>query len=170
MFWIKLFQLEFRKTFKTSKKPCLQQRMQFLLFVRLVKSPWQTMNLARWLQLMTWTRMEKWISTSSKWWWLPTSSKMRAQTTTKSGTTETHTIHAHICKLGCYFNEIRMSFLQFCQINIKIGLMSNSSSEKLTLKQSDMIPSLGQPNFFWNNASNSTGDLGPKGECIPIFI
>ena len=98
------------------------------------------MNLARWLQLTTWTRMEKWISMSSKWWWLPTSSKMKAQTTTKSGTTETHTIHAHICKLGCYFNEIRMNFLQFCQINIKIGLMSNSSSEKLTLKQSDMIP------------------------------
>ena len=24
--------------------------------------------------------------------------------------------------------------------------------------------------FFWKNASNSTGVLGPKCECIPIFI
>ena len=24
--------------------------------------------------------------------------------------------------------------------------------------------------FFWKNASNSMGNLGPKGECIPIYI
>ena len=29
---------------------------------------------------------------------------------------------------------------------------------------------VGQSNFFWKNASNSMGNLGPKGECIPIFI
>ena len=30
--------------------------------------------------------------------------------------------------------------------------------------------SLGQPKLFWKKASNSTGDLGPKGEYLPIFI
>ena len=85
---------------------------------------------------------------------------MKAQTTTKSGTTETHTIHAHICKLGCYFNEIRMIFLQFCQINIKIGLMSNSSSEKLTLKQSDMIPTRPAQFFFGTMPHTPQGSLG----------